>query len=93
MEAKPYMRAYDDIVERFPPKDRLGCRLVGMVADLWADYERLSQGRRPSTRTASARRKMAGLILGGLRAVADGHNGHAAPDLARLLMDRPEAAP
>jgi hypothetical protein len=93
LEAQPYNKAFAAVAERYPPPDRLGRRLVGLVADLWVEYERLASTRKRTARTASARRKTAGLILGGLRAVAEGQtNGAAAPDLARLLLDRPESS-
>ena len=92
LEAKAYNRAYDAIAERYPPRDRLACRLAGLAADLLVEYERLASTRKRTARMASAKRKTAGLILGGLRAVADGHNGHAAPDLARLLSERRESS-
>jgi hypothetical protein len=87
LEAKPYNRAYSDLVGRYPPQDRLACRLVGLVADLLVDYERLARSRKVTARTTSAKRKTAGLILGGLRVVATGTNGHGGDDLSAALAD------
>lgn len=88
LEARPYNAAYTAIVERYPPKDRLACRIVGVAADLLVEYERLSQAKRRTARAGSARRKTAGLLLGALRAAAGGMNGQAgADDLGQALAD------
>ena len=88
LEAGPYNTTYRAIAERYPPRDRLACKILGVAADLLVDYERLSQSRRRTARMASARRKTAGLLLGALRAARDGVNGQGAePDVARLLAD------
>jgi len=87
VEARPFRAAYDALAERYPPTDRLARLVTGIAADLVVEYERLAQSRRQTPRAASARRKTAGLILGALRAVADGANGrgHAGPDIAATL--------
>jgi hypothetical protein len=80
-EAVRYNRAYDAIAERFPPPDRMARMVAGMAADLFVSYDRLASSQRPTKRTASAKRKTAGLILGALRALGGGSpaNGHGGP--------------
>ena len=88
-EAKPYNRAYDEIAARFPPKDALGRRVIGMTADMAVDYEKLAVTRKPTSlaaRAMSARRKAFGLFLGGLRVAAATANGHEPLDLARAIQ-------
>jgi hypothetical protein len=88
-EARPYNRVYEEIAERFPPRDRLGRRVIGMTADMAVDYECLASPQKPSAREAramSARRKSFGLFLGGLRVVAAATNGHEPLDLARAIQ-------
>ena len=87
LEARPYNVAYAEIIGRYPPPDRLACRLAGVVADLLVEYERLASSRKRTARTASAKRKTAGLILGGLRVVGSGTNEHAPDDLSAALAD------
>ncbi len=85
LEARPYNAAYQAITERYPPKDRLACRIAGVAADFFVEYERLAQSKRQTARTRSARRKTAGLLLGALRSAAGGANGHGEPDVAAAL--------
>ena len=77
--ARRWSEDYDAIAERYPPRDRLGRELIAITADQLTDYKALRRSKRA---TPSALRKTAGLVLGALRAVADGGgNGHQEPKL------------
>lgn len=92
LEARQYNACYAAIAERYPPKDRLACRIAGLAADLLVEYERLSQSKRRTARTGSARRKTAGLLLGALRSAAGGVNGDGRQPTPDELLDRAHAA-
>ncbi len=92
LEARPYNAAYEAIAERYPPQDRLACRIAGVAADLLVDYERLAQSKRRTARAGSARRKTAGLLLGALRSAAGGMNGDGRQPTPDELLDRFHAA-
>jgi hypothetical protein len=95
LEARPYNAAFAAIAERYRPPDRMACMVAGMVADLFVAYDKLAQSQRPTKRTASAKRKTAGLILGALRALGGESpaNGHAGPpSIAELVAARKRSA-
>lgn len=80
--ARRYRELFSQITEAFPPRNRLGKTMAGMLADVLLDYESLRLNKKKGAR--SARRKTTGLSMGLLREVRN-LSGHAGDDLAAEL--------
>lgn len=72
---------YDMVAARHVPRDALGREVVALCADMLGDYRAARMSKKT---TASARRKLAGLLLGALRAARD-ESGEERPSPAEQL--------
>ncbi len=88
-EARQWAEGYDDIAQRYPPRDGLARELTAMAADLLRDYADLrSAGRAAQRKNLSPIRKTTGLFLATLRLLGDGGNGQRQPEDLALMIQR-----
>lgn len=88
VEARQWSKAYNDIIERYPPRDNLARELTAIAADFLEDYKELR--RSAGRKNMSPVRKSAGLFLATLRVLQGGGNGKRGleSDLERYFMGR-----
>ncbi len=77
-KAKEFRVIYEEVVEAYPPRHRLGRRIAALLVDLLQDYDALQRSKRKATR--SARRKTLGLLYGALREVKNASSPNGASD-------------